>query len=203
MWKTPKRQTQAPLQPLSTYTSVGLSGDRPPDPPQFRNYPNGSRDGTYSGSLLWALGSHGNCHGGAHPAALAAATPAGCQGHSARQVTITELLKMATCARCCTQRLKQIYDLERLAGRAGSGTANARDLVALADSFLSCRNPGGPHCPGESPTCKACNMCRRNWNNWGKPCDRTWWKSPLYLTEGHLIRDGVNAQLDDLRQQVR
>jgi DNA mismatch repair ATPase MutS len=25
---------------------------------------------------------------------------------------------------------------------------------------------------------------------------------PLYLTEGHLIRDGVNAQLDDLRQQI-
>jgi len=34
------------------------------------------------------------------------------------------------------QLLRQIYDLERLTGRAGSGSANARDLVALADSLL-------------------------------------------------------------------
>jgi hypothetical protein len=82
MWKTPKRQCRLPCSPIDHLYPVGLPGDRPPDPPQFRNYPD--RPGRH---LQWlpavGAGSHGNRHGGAHPAALAAATPAGCQWHSA------------------------------------------------------------------------------------------------------------------------
>ncbi len=52
-----------------------------------------------------------------------------------RQDAIQELVDNGSLRQDLQRLLKQIYDLERLAGRAGSGTANARDLVALADSL--------------------------------------------------------------------
>ncbi|MHC5732365.1 MAG: DNA mismatch repair protein MutS, partial [Nostoc sp.] len=57
------------------------------------------------------------------------------KGIRARQDTIQELMENTPLRQDLRHLLRQIYDLERLTGRAGSGTANARDLVALADSL--------------------------------------------------------------------
>jgi DNA mismatch repair protein MutS len=83
-----------------------------------------SRDGTYNGSLLWALGSLGHRHGGAGAAAVAAATAADVEGIQHASHRCTELVDNGNLRQDLQQQLKQIYDLERLAGRAGSGTAN-------------------------------------------------------------------------------
>ena len=57
------------------------------------------------------------------------------KGIGARQDTIAELVENTPLRQDIRQLLRQIYDLERLTGRSASGTANARDLVALADSL--------------------------------------------------------------------
>jgi DNA mismatch repair protein MutS len=115
-----------PLQLLSTYV---LSDFLVLDHQTRRNLEitQTSRDGTYNGSLLWALGPLGHRHGGAGAAALAAATTAVREGIQSSPATVQELVDNGNLRQALQQQLKQIYDLERLAGRAGSGTANGRD----------------------------------------------------------------------------
>jgi DNA mismatch repair protein MutS len=106
-------------------------------------------------------------------------------------------------------------DLERLAGRAGAGTASARDLVALADglerlpqlagliSSGTIQTTAGQRKSVSSPPLLA---LARPWPELealaaelrhvllGTP--------PLSLSEGGLIHDGVDLQLDGLRNQL-
>jgi DNA mismatch repair protein MutS len=125
------------------------------------------------------------------------------KGIQSRQETIAELLQDGNLRQMFQHKLKQIYDLERLAGRAGSGTANARDLVALADSFLRLPDLAALAEQAQSPYLKALQYVPPELEQLGQTLRSHLVETPpLYLTEGHLIRDGVNAQLDDLRQQA-
>jgi len=54
-----------------------------------------------------------------------------------RQEAVAELVKQAFLRQDLKETLKNIYDIERLAGKISFGTANARDLVALRKS-LAC-----------------------------------------------------------------
>jgi DNA mismatch repair protein MutS len=196
-----QKAVQAPLQPLSTYT---LSAYLVIDHQTRRNLEitQTARDGTYSGSLLWALDRTVTAMGGRSLRRWLLQPLLNVPEIQKRQTTITELLKDGNLRQMLQQRLKQIYDLERLAGRAGSGTANARDLVALADSFL--RLPElAALAEAESPYLQALQYVPPELEQLGQTLRSHLVENPpLYLTEGHLIRDGVNAQLDDLRQQV-
>jgi DNA mismatch repair protein MutS len=158
-----------------------------------------ARDGTYNGSLLWALDRTVTAMGGRTLRRWLLQPFAGLKGIQARQSTMHELVETATCARMLQQQLKQIYDLERLAGRAGSGTANAGtwwpwriplrlpDLAALVEQ-------------AQSPYLKALQYVPPELEQLGQTLRSHLVENPpLYLTEGNLIRPGVNAQLDDLR----
>lgn len=92
------------------------------------------RDGTLHGSLLWALDRTCTAMGGRALRRWFLQPLLNIKGIRARQDTIQELVEDTTLRHDLRQLLRQIYDLERLTGRAGSGSANARDLVALADS---------------------------------------------------------------------
>jgi DNA mismatch repair protein MutS len=98
-----------------------------------------------------------------------------------------------SCATALQQQLKQIYDLERLAGRAGSGTANGRDLVALADSFARLPILAALVETVASPYLKALQHVPPELEKLGDTLRSHLVESPpLYLTEGNLIRPGVN-----------
>ena len=98
------------------------------------------RDGIFHGSLLWALDKTVTAMGGRALRRWLLQPLLSVEAFKARQDTVEELVTNGSLRQQLQQVLKQIYDLERLAGRAGSGTANGRDLVAMADSFLpSCR----------------------------------------------------------------
>jgi DNA mismatch repair protein MutS len=162
-----------------------------------------SRDGTFHGSLLWALDRTTTAMGGRllrrwllqpllDPAEI-----------GDRQATITELVGNGPLRQALHHLLKQIYDLERLTGRAGSGTANARDLVAIADSLarlndlaLLVAGTTSPHLSALKtvpPTLEQlAHYLRSHLQD----------NPPITLTEGNLIRSGVNPQLDQMRQQV-
>jgi DNA mismatch repair protein MutS len=194
--------TQIPLQLPTTYT---LTEFLTLDPSTRRNLEitQTQRDNAFYGSLLWALdrtitpmGSRALRRWLQQPLLNAA-------GIGARQQTITELVDDFSLREAIQKRLRQIYDLERLAGRAGSGTATPRDLVALADSLeqlpelaFLVRSARSPYLQALQTVPPVLQQQAEKLRNYLVD------KPPLSLTEGGLIRAGVDAELDHRRQQV-
>lgn len=102
------------------------------------------------------------------------------------------------------EKLKEVYDLERLAGRVAFGNINARDLVQLKRSLM------------QVPYLKQilAGMQNEKVNQIADlldPCEEITdlleqaivENPPLSLKEGNLIRDGYNAQLDQYRDASR
>ncbi|WP_204139336.1 DNA mismatch repair protein MutS [Halomicronema sp. CCY15110] len=198
-----QKDTQVPLQLLSTYV---LSDFLVLDHQTRRNLEitQTSRDGTYNGSLLWSLDRTVTAMGGRALRRWLLQPLLSVDKIRDRQSTLQELVDDGSFRTALQQQLKQIYDLERLAGRAGSGTANGRDLVALADSFARLPVLAALVEAVESPYLKALQHVPPELEKLGDTLRSHLVESPpLYLTEGNLIRPGVNADLDTLRDQVK
>ncbi|MFQ3629767.1 MAG: DNA mismatch repair protein MutS, partial [Cyanobacteriota bacterium] len=194
--------TRIPLQPLCTYT---LSDFLVIDHQTRRNLEitQTQRDGTFHGSLLWALDRTVTAMGGRALRRWLLQPLLDIAAIRARQDTIQELIDQGNLRQQIQQVLKQIYDLERLTGRAGSGTANARDLVALADSLGKLPEIAELVATGRSPFLTALQTVPPILDELGRTLRAHLVETPpLYLTEGNLIRSGVNPQLDHLRQSI-
>ncbi|CRK80374.1 DNA mismatch repair protein MutS [Neobacillus massiliamazoniensis] len=102
------------------------------------------------------------------------------------------------------EKLKEVYDLERLAGRVAFGNVNARDLVQLNRSLM------------QVPFLKQIlqgiqNVEMEKIVELLDPCEEVTdlleqaivENPPLSLKEGNIIRDGYNAQLDQYRDASR
>jgi DNA mismatch repair protein MutS len=197
-----QKNTQIPLQALCTYT---LSEYLVLDYQSRRNLEitQTCRDGSYHGSLLWALDKTSTAMGSRALRRWLLQPLLQIHHIQARQQTIQELIDHASLRRDIQAVLQQIYDLERLAGRAGSGTANARDLLALADSLERVRDLSDLAAVGESVYLQALQSLPPALEELG-----TYIKSylvenpPLSLTEGGVIRSQINPELDRLRQQL-
>lgn len=193
---------QVPLQPICTYT---LTEYLTLDNQTRRNLEitQTVRDGTFHGSLLWALDK--------------TITPMGSRALrrwllqplleiseiQARQNTIKELVADGILREDLQHLLRQIYDLERLAGRAGSGTANPRDLVALADSISKLPELSRLVKEARSPYLKALQHVPPILEDLGSRLHaHLVERPPLAVKEGGLIRAGVVSQLDDMRHQA-
>ena len=98
-------------------------------------------------------------------------------------------------------RLKAVADLERLAGKTAQGTANARDLVALAGSLDALPEvvallDGVPALSQELPRDLLTDVAK----------DIEHWlidEPPIGITEGGLMRRGVHEWLDQLTDMAR
>src|SRR5579883_304274 len=191
-----------PLQPLCTYT---ISEYLVIDHQTRRNLEitQTARDGTFHGSLLWALDKTMTAMGSRTLRRWLLQPLLDLMPIRDRQDTIAELVENGPLRQTLQRLLKQIYDLERLAGRAGSGTANARDLVALADSLDKLPDLGRLVESARSRYLCDLQTVPPILEQLGQHLHAHLVDTPpLYLTEGNLIRSGVNAQLDTLRQQV-
>ncbi|MFM1843270.1 MAG: mismatch repair protein, partial [Cyanobacteriota bacterium] len=124
-----------PIQPLKTYA---LTDFLVLDHQTRRNLEINQtvRDGSYHGSLLWALDRTATPMGGRTLRRWLLQPLLDLNGIQARQETIQELQNNPPLRQDLRQLLRQIYDLERLTGRVGAGTANARDLYGLAESLV-------------------------------------------------------------------
>ncbi|WP_309867975.1 DNA mismatch repair protein MutS [Bacillus sp. SLBN-46] len=102
------------------------------------------------------------------------------------------------------EKLKEVYDLERLAGRVAFGNVNARDLVQLKRSLMQV--------PFLKQTLQA--MQDEQVNQLAEsldPCEEVSdlleraivENPPLSLKEGNMISDGYNEQLDQYRYASR
>jgi DNA mismatch repair protein MutS len=193
---------QFPLQPLCTYT---LSEFLVIDHQTRRNLEitQTCRDGTFHGSLLWALDQTTTAMGGRALRRWLLQPLLKLTEIRSRQSTIAELIEDGHLRQELQKLLKQIYDLERLAGRAGSGTANARDLVALADSLLRLPEMARLVETSRSPHLRALQALPPELDALGQRLRAHLVElPPIQVTEGNLIRSGVHPQLDTLRQQV-
>jgi DNA mismatch repair protein MutS len=161
------------------------------------------RDGAYYGSLLWALDRTITPMGSRALRRWLQQPLLSVPGIEARQQTIAELVDDFVLREDIQKRLRQIYDLERLAGRAGSGTATPRDLVALADSMeqlpelaFLVKNARSPYLQALQTVPPIMQQLAEKLRNYLVE------KPPLSLTDGGLIRAGVDADLDRRRLQV-
>ncbi|MDM5301820.1 DNA mismatch repair protein MutS [Bacillus vallismortis] len=102
------------------------------------------------------------------------------------------------------ERLKEVYDLERLAGRVAFGNVNARDLIQLKESLKQV--PGIKQLVASLAHDKAKKRAERI-----DPCgdvlelleEALYANPPLSLKEGNLIKDGYNQKLDEYRDASR
>ncbi|WP_066288758.1 DNA mismatch repair protein MutS [Bacillus sp. FJAT-29937] len=102
------------------------------------------------------------------------------------------------------ENLKEVYDLERLAGRVAFGNVNARDLIQLRRSLLQI--------PGiKNLLMKLSSTEAQNFSNRLDPCEEIVdlleraiaENPPISVKDGNMIKDGYNEELDKFRDATR
>ncbi|MBE9005114.1 DNA mismatch repair protein MutS [Fortiea sp. LEGE XX443] len=161
------------------------------------------RDGTFHGSLLWSLDRTSTAMGSRALRRWLLQPLLDSKGIWARQDTIQELKENTPLRQDLRYLLRQIYDLERLTGRASSGTANARDLIALADSLSRLPELAHVVADASSPYLKALQKVPPVLEELAQKIQvHVVEAPPLHLKEGGLIRPGVNVLLDEKKATV-
>jgi DNA mismatch repair protein MutS len=191
-----------PIQPLKTYS---LTDFLILDHQTRRNLEINQtvRDGSFHGSLLWALDRTCTAMGGRALRRWLLQPLLDFKGIRARQKTIQELMDNPPLRQDIRQLLKSIYDLERLTGRIGAGSANARDLLALAESLVRLTDLSYLASQGNSPYLKALHLVPPALEELGRYAIAHLVENPpLHLKEGGVIRSGINADLDGMRQRL-
>jgi DNA mismatch repair protein MutS len=161
--------------------------------------------GGFQGSLLWALDRTMTAMGGRCLRRWIEAPLVHRPAILERQDGVADLVHQRQLRQALRRLLRPMGDLERLAGRAGAGTASARDLVALADGLE--RLPQLAALVAQAGVCSAPLLAL------GQPWPQLQELAaelrhvlvdtpPLSLSEGGLIHDGVDPQLDGLRNQL-
>lgn len=159
--------------------------------------------GALQGSLLWALDRTATAMGGRCLRRWIEAPLVDRVAILERQEAVSELVEQRPLRLGLRRLLRPMGDLERLAGRAGAGSASARDLVALADGLerlprlaalvTQCRSGLLAALKGPWPELAAlAEQVRHHLVE----------TPPLSLSEGGLLHDGVDPVLDGLRNQL-
>ncbi|MEM7759815.1 MAG: DNA mismatch repair protein MutS [Cyanobacteria bacterium P01_A01_bin.40] len=193
---------QVPLQPLRTYS---LADYLILDHQTRRNLEitQTIRDNTFHGSLLWALDRTSTAMGGRALRRWVLQPLIEIKGIAARQDTIKELVDNISMRQDLRSMLRKIYDIERLSGRVASGTANARDLLALSESLIKLSDLSAIASFGSSPYLKALHSVPPELEELGiYVAERLVDSPPILVKEGGLIKDGVDSRLDELRQRL-
>ncbi len=161
------------------------------------------RDNTFHGSLLWALDHTSTAMGGRALRRWLLQPLIDLKGIAARQDTIKELVTNISMRQDLRSMLRKIYDIERLSGRVGSGSANARDLLALAESLIKLTELSAIASFGFSPYLKALHNIPPELEELGLyVVEKLVESPPQQLKDGGLIKDGVDSRLDEIRQRL-
>jgi len=124
-----------------------------------------------------------------------------CSEINRRLETVSEFLDHIIERQELRAGLKEIFDLERLTGKISLAVAHARDLVSLKKSLLPL-----PHIQKtiKPLTAKIVKQIRKNWDDARdlvELIDNAILEEPAFLlTEGGIIKDGYNSELDELRK---
>lgn len=121
-----------------------------------------------------------------------------------RHEVVDELLRRREVSASLKENLKQVYDLERIAGRISLATANARDLVSLASSLQAVERIRGYF---QGLTSRLLQQMLFEWDSLpevvGEIEKIIGPEPPFSLREGGLIADQFSKELDTLREISR
>lgn len=162
------------------------------------------RGGDSKGTLLWLLDETVTAMGGRKLKQWMHQPLASKKAIEARQTVVTELLEEFFLRQELNELLKNVYDLERLAGRVAFGSVGGRDLAQLRESLRQV-----PHIQQ-----KLMDSGREQVAALGQQLDvcadieqllahAITDQPPISIKEGDVIRDGYNAQLDEYRDASR
>ncbi|WP_218083015.1 DNA mismatch repair protein MutS [Anthocerotibacter panamensis] len=198
--KETQRTGPLPLTTLSTYSTQSYLVL---DPQTIRNLEliQTSRDGCFQGSLLWAVDRTRTAMGARCLRRWLIQPLLSVPEITQRQEAVQELVDNADLREGLQHFLESLYDLERLAARITARTANARDLVGLGHALA--RLPELEHLLAHAHAHPLTQVVLDPaLESLGKDILRTVVEHPpLLLTEGGLIRSGVDPALDQLKQQ--
>ncbi|MCP9890220.1 DNA mismatch repair protein MutS [Cyanobium sp. Aljojuca 7D2] len=159
--------------------------------------------GQLQGSLLWALDRTHTAMGGRCLRRWLQAPLVERVAILERQGGVSELVAQRSLRLAIRRLLRPMGDLERLAGRAGAGSASARDLVALADGLERLPQLAAQLAQATSAPLQALARPWPELHTLAAALRHTLLDTPpLSLTEGGLIHDSVDPTLDELRNQL-
>jgi DNA mismatch repair protein MutS len=118
-----------------------------------------------------------------------------------RLEAVSDLVRRGDARRLLRDALGRVRDLERLAGKVATATANARDLVALRSSLSAL--PLLVQCSQGADSAFLSRLSRRLAPLPGVEdlLERALADNPpAVLTEGGLLKDGFDAEVDELRE---
>lgn len=162
------------------------------------------RTGKKQGTLLWLLDETKTAMGGRLLKQWIDRPLIQKRQISARQAMVSSLLNAYFERMDLNETLTKVYDLERLAGRVAFGNVNGRDLIQLKTSLMKV--------PQIRQLLTGINQ--GEWNDLlvdMEPMDDLVTliekaindEAPLQITEGNVIKDGYNEQLDQYREAMR
>ena len=162
------------------------------------------RGGDQKGTLLWLLDETVTAMGGRKLKQWLHQPLATRNAIEARLAIVTDLLEEFFVRGELRELLKNVYDLERLAGRVAFGNVGGRDLAQLRESLR------------QVPAIKAqlLESGKETLANLGRALDTCddieallsraiTDHPPIAIKEGDVIRDGYNERLDELRYAAR
>ncbi|MDT2392446.1 DNA mismatch repair protein MutS [Enterococcus avium] len=161
------------------------------------------RTGKKQGTLLWLLDETKTAMGGRLLKQWIDRPLIQKRQINARQAMISSLLNAYFERMDLNESLTKVYDLERLAGRVAFGNVNGRDLIQLKTSLMQV--------PQIRQLLTGINQ--GEWNDLlvdMEPMDdlvdliekAIKDEAPLQITEGNVIKDGYNEQLDQYREAM-
>ena len=122
---------------------------------------------------------------------------------ASRQSAVASLIRAPRRLDNIRESLKSMRDLERLSTRLAYGRANARDLVAVADCLERMPRLQGLLSEGDS---ELLHQCAEGLSDLDPLmhhiASRVVEDPPMTIRDGGIFQDGVNEQLDDLRQKA-
>ncbi len=162
------------------------------------------RTGDKRGSLLWAIDKTSTSMGARLLKKFLDKPSMNCSIIQKRLVGVRELVSSDISRREISDNLKDIVDIERLITRLVFGSANARDLRALEGALRVLPDTKKRLEEFSSPILSEihnnldtlediCALIDKNISE----------KPPFSLREGEIIRDGANADVDELREIIR
>lgn len=127
-----------------------------------------------------------------------------CSKINNRLESVEELAKATIERKELKDRLKGIHDLERISGKISLSVAHAKDLISLKKSLLPLPEIKSLLGNFSSP------LIREIYKNWDNAEDISNLvessirdEPPFLLTEGGIIKEGYNRELDELRKLSR
>ena len=161
------------------------------------------RDGQFAGSLLWAIDRSLTAMGARCLRRWLEAPLLDLEAIEERQEAIALFVDQRPLRQAIRRLLRPMGDLERLAGRCAAGSAAARDLNAIADGLE--RLPALAELlagAARGPLSPLADLDRNLEALAATIRHRLVDQPPSTLLEGGLIHDGVDDELDDLRNRL-